>query len=149
MNRLLTTALVALCLPAAAGAATLSECGDYRTDLRSIAEPWEDHTRIYANGEIRVVLIDTIEPAAGAFHLVLLTPPYDELGSPVCTVVSPPEGSGFSGISFPDMVAEEAAGSLKLTVPVGLYDATTDTFPEAVLTVTVDTAAGTLTAEVK
>ncbi len=131
-------ALPFLLLPAMASAGSVAECGDYRTDIRSLAEPWEDNTRVFGNGEVRVALIDTIEPAAAAFHLVILHPPYGETGQSACSLIASAEGPGFSGIDFPGMTAIDAPPLLTLTVPVATYDSATDTFPEGVLTVTLD-----------
>jgi hypothetical protein len=42
------------------------ECGGWQASARNIPEPWQSSTRTLANGEIRVILPDTVEPAAGA-----------------------------------------------------------------------------------
>ena len=85
--------ILAVCLLTLAGlparAVTVTTC-DGLASVQSIAEPWEANTRTFANGDIRLVVLDTIEPAAGAFHLAILHPPRDELGSPMCSQIALP-----------------------------------------------------------
>ena len=78
----------------------VSPCGDYRSRADAIAEPWEMSTATFANGEVRLVLMYTIEPAAAAFHLLVLSPPYDEVGGRTCQVLSRFESHGWTGIAF-------------------------------------------------
>ena len=73
-------ALCLACLSAPAFAQEVAPCDDYRSSAHALAEPWEASTRVFANGEVRLAIADTIEPAAGAFHLIILSPPYDEVG---------------------------------------------------------------------
>ena len=72
---------------------------------------------------IRLVVLDTIEPAAGAFHLAILHPPRDELGSPMCSQVSASEGMGFGGMDIgPATASYDPARGLTVSLPVSVYD---------------------------
>ncbi len=55
---------LALCLAAPVAAQTVGDCDTWQTSARNLAEPWEANSRTFANGDIRVALLDTIEPAA-------------------------------------------------------------------------------------
>ena len=85
--------------PTIGGAQSVSNC-DWRARADAIAEPWEVNTRTYANGAVRVAMLDTIEPGAGALHLLVMAPPYDDLGLRKCDVVSFDGGIGFAGMLF-------------------------------------------------
>lgn len=118
--------ILAACLQALAAlpaqAVTVAAC-DGLASVQSIAEPWEANTRTFANGEIRLVVLDTIEPAAGAFHLAILHPPRDELGSPMCSQVSASEGMGFGGMDIgPATASYDPARGLTVSLPVSVYD---------------------------
>ena len=130
-------------------AVTVSGCTGIAS-LLSIAEPWEANTRVYANGEIRLVVLDTIEPAAAAFHLAILHPPRDELGGPMCSMVSVSEGVGFSGMDIAPAVAGYTPGrGLTVTLPVAVYNAATAGFDQGDLSVTINQATGQVQAVVE
>jgi hypothetical protein len=120
MIRAATTALALLATPAAAQV-TVEDC-DWRASAQSVAEPWEENTRTFANGDVRLARLDVGEPAFGGFFLLLLSPPRDELGFRQCRVLTYPETSGFAGI---DMSALEAgydpSVGLMFTLPVKVY----------------------------
>lgn len=134
-------------LPGMAGAVTVSDCGDYRSSIQSLAEPWEANTRTFAKGAIRVAVADTIEPAAGAFHLIVLHPPVDELGGPMCHVISANESFGFSGMDLgPAEASYDPATGLTILLPVGIYNDSTAGFDAATLAVTINQATGEIAA---
>lgn len=113
--------LIASALPA--HAVQVRDC-DYAADVRSIAEPWEKNTRAFANGSIRVALIDTGgEPVCCSVHLLILAPDKnDELGGRFCRIVGDREALGFAGIDFERMTARYDAGrGLLITFPYQLY----------------------------
>lgn len=68
----------------------------------AIAEPWEANTRRFADGQVRLVVMDTYEPALGALYLMVLFGPMGEEGADfrTCMLVS----NGFLG--FPNMTLE-------------------------------------------
>lgn len=148
MRTILTAAALAA-LPIQASAVTISDCGDYRSSVQSLAEPWEANTRTFAKGDIRLAVADTIEPAAGSFHLIILHPPFDELGGPQCHVVSANESFGFSGMDLaPAEAAYDPASGLSIYIPVGVYNDATGGFVDGELTVTINQATGEVSARV-
>ena len=116
----LSIGLAALAAPLAAQEAV--EC-DWPARADAIVEPWEENTRTFANGNVRLALLDTIEPAAAAFHILILSPPYDELGSRQCRTLGISPGMGFSGVDFSALTAGyDPAVGLVFDVPAGEYD---------------------------
>lgn len=137
---LLVPALALSALPAMA--VTVQPCNDLASVL-SVAEPWEANTRVFAKGEIRLVVLDTIEPAVGSFHLVILHPPRDELGGPMCSMVSANDGFGFSGMTLGAATATyDPARGLTVALPVGVYNADTADFDQGTLAVTINQSTG-------
>ncbi|CAN0606350.1 unnamed protein product, partial [Ectocarpus sp. 12 AP-2014] len=101
MIRIAATALATLALSSGTFvspslAQSVGDC-DWRASAQALVEPWDapENTRTFANGDVRLAIIDTIEPAAGAFHLIILSPPYDEVGGRQCQVVSTNSSVGF------------------------------------------------------
>lgn len=87
--------------------------------LDAIVEPWEDNSAGYANGDVRVALLDMIEPAAAAFQLVILHPPRDELGGRQCHLIAPSPHMGFAEIRFAErQVSYDPAKGLTITLPI-------------------------------
>jgi len=109
--------------PLAAQAQSVGDCGGWQTDARNIAEPWEENTATFANGAVRVAVLDTIEPGAVPFHILVLSPPYDELGARSCALVS----ASADGIGFPLMTlrgvqaAYDPAKGLVLTIETAVW----------------------------
>lgn len=139
---------VGLALPAAAEDVFVDPCGPDVPGLAwSIAEPWEDNTLTFANGAIRLAILDTVEPAAAAFHLLVLSPPYDELGLRQCRVVSmggPWIGFGF--LSFERHEAHyDAATGLTVVMDMGRYNPATGLNDALSLAVTINQATGEIT----
>lgn len=139
--------LLALTLAAPAPAQTVIACDGWQASARNIPEPWEANTRTFANGAIRVALLDTIEPAAGAFYLLVLTPPHDELGSRACGLVAEGDGGiGFAGLEFDRIGASyDPARGLTLRMPVSRFAPATGGFDPAILAVTINQATGAIT----
>lgn len=145
-----TAALVASLLsafPAGAAEVSVTPCAEGpRAD--QIAEPWEDNIATYAEGKVRVAAIDTIEPAAVPFHVMILTPPLDEVGGRLCRMVSQSPGAGFFGLDFTRREAKYVQGrGLVITVPVTEYDTVTEDGVAALLTIDVDQSTGKVTAK--
>lgn len=123
--------LIACALCLAAPAPTLAQdaqpglaaqpCGEGpRVD--TIPEPWAEHSATYANGAVRIVLLDFIEPAAGPFHILVLSPPLDALGARQCKLLSLPGGMGFADVDFAARSARyDPATGLVITLPVKLF----------------------------
>ncbi|MFM7332837.1 MAG: hypothetical protein ACKO1H_00260 [Tabrizicola sp.] len=141
MARLALIAALALA-PLPAAAVTVSSCSDV-ANVWAVAEPWEANTKLFANGEIRLVVLDTVEPAAAAFHLVILHPPRDELGIPQCSMVSAAEGYGFGGMDLgPAEAGYDPARGLTVALPIRVYDPDSADFFDRTLSVTVNQATG-------
>ncbi|MDO5630578.1 MAG: hypothetical protein Q4G22_01945 [Paracoccus sp. (in: a-proteobacteria)] len=144
---------VVLTLTAAPAAAqAVNPCGDW-TRADSIAEPWEQMSASYANGEVRLAQIDSIEPAAASVHLLILSPPYDEAQARQCRVVSLHEAvrggwpSGFYALDFPARTATyDPAKGLVVTMPAETFVPETGGGAPATLTVTINQASGQITA---
>lgn len=138
---------LALLLPSALAAQTVEPCDDFRANLQALAEPWEDNSRVFANGDVRLAVIDTIEPAAAAFHLLVLSPPRDELGGRQCRVISLQGASGFGSLSLTGLVASyDAKTGLGFQIPAKRYLPDSGDFGPATLSVTVNQASGAITA---
>jgi hypothetical protein len=139
---LLTAAVAALAGPA--GAQVIAPClDDWRANVAALAEPWGDMTATAAGGEVRLAIVDTIEPAAAAFHLILLSPPYDETGGRQCLIVSAGDGAGFAGLSLEGAdSAGDLASGLTLSLPASQLDEGTGEMLPARLTVTLDAGTG-------
>ena len=144
-TRALALALAAL--PLAAAAQSVGDCGDWLSSAQALAEPWEQNTRTFANGDVRLAVIDAIEPGAAAFHLMVLTPPYDELGGRVCKVISYQPGFGFYAMHFENLQASyDPAAGLRFDLPVEIW---IDTYSVVRgLIATVNQASGTVAAEI-
>ncbi|NHF73629.1 hypothetical protein [Paracoccus xiamenensis] len=146
-------ALPLLFLAAPALAQSVGDCG-HLAAAAYIAEPWGQNTATFANGDVRVALIDTMEPAAAAVHLLVLSPPRDEIGERQCRFVSlsRSEGGGPIGFFDIDFAAHEAAydpaQGLVLTMPMAVYVPETGGGEPAELTVTINQSTGEIRAEV-
>jgi hypothetical protein len=102
---------------------TLSACeGQARVD--SIIEPWSENTRTFANGAIRIVGLDTAEPACCSFQMAIIAPdPNDEMGLSQCLTLN--DGGEWTGFQFVDIAGTESSydpgKGLLLSVPVKRY----------------------------
>lgn len=95
---------------------------DARAHPDAIVEPWSDHTRTFAEGAVRVALLDTIEPAAAAYYLMILHPPYDEVGQRRCTLIGQNNGAGYQFFYFDDLYATyDPAQGLVLQIPAIIH----------------------------
>ena len=144
----LTLAVALSGVPAVAQTAMVQPCDpDLPGHARTIAEPWEANTRTFANGAVRVAILDTIEPAAAAFHLLVLSPPHDELGERQCRIVSAGAGwTGFGALSFERLeAAYDPAQGLVLVLDMGLYNPATTLSDALALRVTINQATGVVT----
>lgn len=112
--------LACLLLAAPAFAQQVQPCGNARAD--SIAEPWEENIASYAEGQVRIALLDMVEPAGGALKLLVISPPRDEVGHRQCRVVQAGVGLGFYGLNFAERRASyDPARGLTLTLPAQHY----------------------------
>ena len=100
----LSAAVFAQTQEAQAQSVTVNEC-DWQSSAQNIPEPWEAHTRSFANGNVRLAMMDTIEPALGWAWLMVLSPPEQDWGGRQCRVIGY-GGSGFAGMDFASLTSD-------------------------------------------
>ncbi|QYX58275.1 hypothetical protein K1T73_07920 [Roseovarius sp. SCSIO 43702] len=146
MKRLLGAC--ALVLGAGAGwAQTVGEC-DWRAGADALVEPWDENTALFSQGKVRIALLDRVEPAAAAFYVLILSPPYNELGERQCRILSRREGMGFAGLSFDTLEADyDPAVGLIFTMQAKEFDGL-DYHP-ATLRFTVNQATGEIAGRIE
>ena len=116
---------------------------DWQARADAIVEPWEENIRSFANGEVRIAYLDTIEPAAAAAYLLVLHPPYDEVGGRTCTIVGLDEGLGYAGFYFSDIEASyDPTSGLTVSVPAVIYLPEQSFQNSALVRVTINQATG-------
>lgn len=143
---MIRAAALATLLATPAAAQQVLPC-DWQASARNIAEPWQDNSRVFANGAVRLAVLDTIEPAAGAFWLLILSPPHDAQGGRSCQMVGQGQGAGFAGLSLAGMDATyDPAMGLIFTIPAQVYDQDKGWFYDDWLTVIVNQASGRVAA---
>ncbi|MEL6609523.1 MAG: hypothetical protein AAFO58_07520 [Pseudomonadota bacterium] len=143
MKTFLAAAALAL-FPMIGTAQDVSDC-DWRARADAVVEPWSTFSRTFANGDVRLALLDVVEPAAGALHILVISPPYDELGIRQCKVVSYEGSMGFGGALFEDLAASyDPAIGLTFDMDVQTFDPATSGFAAAVLRITVNQATGNI-----
>lgn len=144
---MIRSAILVLLLAGAVQAQEVGSCDDFRSSAQAIAEPWEENTRMFANGEVRLAILDTIEPAAGAFHPLILSPPHDEVGGQQCAVVSASGTMGFGGLDLAGMeTGHDPARGLIFAVPATRWVPDNDAFVPATLSVTLNQSTGAIDA---
>lgn len=136
---LLTAAALSVLAAPQVQAQSAHICDDWQSQAWNLAEPWDANSRVFANGAIRVALIDTVEPAAAAFFLLVLHPlPGDEMQGRNCHLVGQGPLIGFAGVDFASLTAAyDPANGLVLTLPVTRADANGGFFADR-LSVTVN-----------
>lgn len=121
----------------------VADC-DWRAAAQAIAEPWEANSRTFANGAIRLAVMDVLEPAAAAYHLLILSPPYSELGERQCRVMSATGSMGFAGLSLDGASASyDPATGLTVSLPAKRWS-DGDVFTDTRLLVTLNQASGAI-----
>lgn len=122
-------------------------CG-WQARADNIVEPWEDNTATFANGAVRITLMDTAEPAAAALYLMVLHPPFDELGLRTCTMVGLDKGMGYGAIYFDALeTSYDPARGLMFDVPAVIHLPEQNFQNSARLLVTVNQANGDVTVQ--
>lgn len=136
--------LFAVMLAGGASAQSVGPC-DWKASAQVLAEPWADFSATYANGAVRLAVLDTVEPAAAAFHLLVLSPPFSELGERQCRVISFAEGQGFTAMYFKEMTADyDPATGLTFALPVRVGDLSSDFTNSALLQITLNQSTGVM-----
>ncbi|KPQ07962.1 MAG: hypothetical protein HLUCCA12_02515 [Rhodobacteraceae bacterium HLUCCA12] len=147
---LIALALAAAALPGRAAAQVIDRCGRMASPA-SIAEPWAQYSRRFANGAIRIALLDTGgEPVCCAVHLLILSPMPEGPGRQ-CHVASDAPGTGFLDIDFDGIESSyDPARGLGLDVPVSRWDPGAETGGVGVgdrMTIRINQATGAVTVE--
>ena len=137
--------LLGLAMIGAASAAEVHTCDQAESSAAYLAEPWETNTRRFADGDVRLAVLDLVEPAAGAFHLLVLSPPFDDFDHATCQVVSFANDLGYREMSLDGMrVDYDPAQGLIFEIPVSTGAETHD---KGALFLTLNQATGELQAE--
>ena len=149
MIRTATLAAVAILTsaPALAQQAVVLPC-DERIELDAVPEPWGDHTRSFANGDVRLAVIDTIEPAVAAIWLAVLSPPFDPLGARQCRMVGV-DGAGFFSVDLDALGSNyDPSQGLLFDIAVDVFVTATNSPVEMNLGLVVNQATGAIQADV-
>ena len=120
---------------------------DWQASAQALAEPWEENAKTFSNGKVRLAILDTIEPAIGFAWLLVLSPPYSELGDRQCRVVGASEDIGFAGLFFDTLQSSyNPLTGLRFQIDARFYDAATDGLARRPLVVTLNQSTGAMTA---
>lgn len=134
-------------LPLAATAQDVVDC-DWQARADNIAEPWDENTALFANGAVRLAKLDTVEPAMGGYHMLVISPPFDELGFRQCKVITWEQTIGFAGLDFPSLDANyDPARGLVFTIPARV--AAGDEITDATLTFALNQSTGEIAPRVE
>lgn len=119
---------------------------DWQSSAQALVEPWEETTRLFANGDVRLATLDTIEPAIGAAYLLVLSPPRDALGGRQCRVIGFTGQMGFAAIYFDQLTSRyDPAVGLMFSLPVQIVDAETSFSNSGLLLLTLNQSTGAMT----
>ena len=141
----LTLGAVACAVTTSATAQSVSLC-DWQASAQALVEPWDGNTRVFANGDVRLAAIDTVEPATSAAFLLVLSPPRSELGERQCRVVGFSDQLGFAAVYFDRLTADyDPATGLQFTVPVQIVTADGSFSNGGLLGLTLNQSTGAMT----
>lgn len=140
--------LLATLVAAPASAQSVTPCTT-EADARHIVEPWEDHIRSFANGAVRIAMLDSGDLSAGSLRVLVLTPPYDGPdGARYCHLIGWTEEVGFATLRFGSMIPTyDPSTGLSLAVPARFYDPDLDISNAGLLQITVNQATGEVIAD--
>ncbi|HUF86437.1 MAG TPA: hypothetical protein VMM59_03565 [Thermohalobaculum sp.] len=107
---------LALMLASAPGLAQTVGACDWRGQAAMIPEPWEENSRTFANGAVRIALSDPGEPPCCSASLIVLVP--GEIYGRSCFIVRDEE-IGWWDVDIAGVTAQyDPARGLLLSVPV-------------------------------
>lgn len=121
----------------------------FLTQIPVIAEPWEENTATFANGEVRLAILDTWDPANYPMHLMILyiSPRLVEAEGRACVIISDFQGYGFQTLTLEGMgVNYEASTGLTFKLAGSRYDPQTSVVSPGALTVILNRASDQVTA---
>ena len=146
---MLRSLLAAVALATPLQAQDVQPC-DWHASAWTLVEPWEQFSRTYARGAVRIALLDTIEPAAAAFFILVLSPPYDEVGGRQCRTIGLAPGAGFAGADFDVLQANyDPAAGLVFGLPMQRFDAQGGDFERVYLRFTLNQSTGEIRATLR
>lgn len=123
-------------------AQSVGEC-DWRASAANLVEPWDETSISFANGDVRLALLDLIEPGAAAYHLLLLSPPYGVMGDRQCRIISLSGNFGFMGVELEKITATyDPAKGLTLSLPAARYNPDSSEGDWSLLHITVNQSTG-------
>ena len=138
--------MLAASLPARADVVT--DCGQW-TGPEHLVEPWEDTTRTFSQGSVRVAVVDLGEPDCCPRHFVV-TIPANMYGGRACFLVARNAliPNGWARVGLDEATASRGPEpGLKLSIPVYTYDYRTggaDADSRRMITLRIRQAAGTV-----
>lgn len=115
-----------LVLPSVGRAAVVVDCAQW-IGADTLIEPWEETSRTFSRGSIRVAEVDLGEPDCCARHFIVLMPA-NMYGGRVCALVARNAlvPNGWAKVGVEDAAAERVPeGGLRVSVPVYRYDPST------------------------
>jgi hypothetical protein len=121
---ILTAALLMGPAGALAKGLSVKDCDGTADSARNLVEPWDKNTRTFANGTIRVAVMDTGgEPVCCSTWLLVIVPnKNDEQGYPSCKLVGGAKNLGMLGLDLTEASAKYAGGrGLVLRFPYMRY----------------------------
>lgn len=141
--RRLTCAILALLAPQIAGAASVAGCDRPLASAANVMSFDAAGHRSFANGAIRLIWLDTTEPACCSSHLMVQMFHATEMGQS-CWIVSADDGElGFGGFDLPGARATyDPARGLTVAIPANVFGG--DGPVPALLTLTLDQGAQTI-----
>ena len=143
MKRLFVIALALL--PSGVFGQAVQDCAT--GDFDAIPEPWAANTQTFANGQVRLAVLDMIEPALAPAHLLILSPPHDMVGARQCRQIGMGSGYGFYNVDFASLRAtyDPATGlSFQINVQISDGDAVVPDFQ--MMKIDLDQSSGDITA---
>lgn len=136
---------LALCLAllgAPLHAQSVTPC-DWQASAQALVEPWEENTKQFGNGAVRLAALDTIEPAVASAYLLVLSPPLNEIGERQCRVVGFDDQMGFAALYFDKLTTDyDPATGLIFELPVQIVTADLSFSNGALLSVTLNQSSG-------
>ncbi|MFZ5964113.1 hypothetical protein ACOXXX_14270 [Thalassococcus sp. BH17M4-6] len=144
MRRASVTTALAVLLATQAPAAIVRDCNRFEARADNLMMPPAESIRTFANGDIRLMWLDTTEPACCSSHLMVTLPSPEDPGL-ICALVSRDDALGFGGLDLPGAVASyDPARGLQVKVPANLW--TGDAIAPLDLTVTINQQTGVVRA---
>ncbi|SLN44980.1 hypothetical protein [Roseisalinus antarcticus] len=136
--------LVALAPMTATAEAIVRDCDTYQANARNLSRPFDEATRLFANGNAAFLSLALGEPACCGAHMMVTLLPADEPFA-LCALVTDASEMGWSRLSLAGAQAGyDPAIGLVVAIPGERFDSVD--FVPFVLQVTVNQATGTVSA---